>query len=109
MKASRWKVASRSGNEMTGGGSSRVVAIVHGQTLLGVAVYEATYQAAAQLKLDRLEQELRIGRAEVGVGGSGFSVEAPEGVRFLIRSQVFDDAEYRALQQAGPAPRGPQH
>ncbi|MFL5347158.1 MAG: DUF779 domain-containing protein [Hyalangium sp.] len=41
--------------------------------------------------------------------GSGFSVEAPEGVRFLIRSRVFDDAEYRALQEAGPPPRGPQH
>jgi uncharacterized protein (DUF779 family) len=41
--------------------------------------------------------------------GSGFSVEAPEGVRFLIRSRVFEDAEYRALQEAGPAPRGPQH
>lgn len=41
--------------------------------------------------------------------GSGFSVEAPEGVRFLIRSRVFEDAEYRALQEAGPAPRGPQY
>jgi uncharacterized protein (DUF779 family) len=41
--------------------------------------------------------------------GSGFSVEAPEGVRFLIRSRVFEDAEYRALQEAGPVPRGPQH
>jgi uncharacterized protein len=41
--------------------------------------------------------------------GSGFSVEAPEGVRFLIRSRIFDDAEHRALQEAGPAPRGPQH
>ncbi len=41
--------------------------------------------------------------------GSGFSVEAPEGVRFIIRSRVFDDAEYLALEQAGPAPRGPQH
>ncbi len=41
--------------------------------------------------------------------GSGFSVEAPEGVRFLIRSRVFDDAEYRALEEAGPPPRGPQH
>ncbi len=41
--------------------------------------------------------------------GSGFSVEAPEGVRFLIRSRVFEDAEYRALQDAGPPPRGPQH
>jgi uncharacterized protein len=41
--------------------------------------------------------------------GSGFSVEAPEGVRFLIRSRVFSDDEYHALQKAGPAPRGPQH
>jgi len=41
--------------------------------------------------------------------GSGFSVEAPEGVRFLIRSRVFEDAEYRELQDAGPPPRGPQH
>ena len=41
--------------------------------------------------------------------GSGFSVEAPEGVRFLIRSRVFEDAEYRTLQEAGPPPRGPQH
>ena len=41
--------------------------------------------------------------------GSGFAVEAPEGVRFLIRSRVFEDAEYRALQEAGPPPRGPQH
>ncbi|MBN9680802.1 MULTISPECIES: DUF779 domain-containing protein [unclassified Corallococcus] len=41
--------------------------------------------------------------------GSGFSVEAPEGVRFLIRSRLFTDDEYRALEQEGPPPRGPQH
>ena len=41
--------------------------------------------------------------------GSGFSVEAPEGVRFLIRSRVFTDEEYHALQKAVPPPRGPQH
>jgi uncharacterized protein (DUF779 family) len=29
--------------------------------------------------------------------GSGFSVEAPEGVRFLIRSRVFSDDELAAL------------
>ena len=29
--------------------------------------------------------------------GSGFSVEAPEGVRFLIRSRVFTDDELAAL------------
>jgi len=41
--------------------------------------------------------------------GSGFSAEAPEGVRFLIRSRVFTDEEYYALQKAGPPPRGSQH
>jgi hypothetical protein len=40
--------------------------------------------------------------------GSGFSAEAPEGVRFLIRSRVFTDDEYHALQKEGPPPRGPQ-
>ncbi|MDZ4792046.1 MAG: DUF779 domain-containing protein [Hyphomicrobiales bacterium] len=29
--------------------------------------------------------------------GSGFSLEAPEGVRFLTRSRLFDDAEAEAL------------
>lgn len=32
--------------------------------------------------------------------GSGFSVEAPEGVRFLIRSRLFTDDEWRALDGA---------
>jgi uncharacterized protein (DUF779 family) len=38
--------------------------------------------------------------------GSGFSVEAPEGVRFLTRSRIFTDAEYDALDAAGPPPTG---
>jgi uncharacterized protein (DUF779 family) len=37
--------------------------------------------------------------------GAGFSVEAPEGVRFLTRSRVFDPAE-QAWLEACPAPRG---
>jgi uncharacterized protein (DUF779 family) len=32
--------------------------------------------------------------------GSGFSVEAPEGVRFLIRSRLFTDAESAILNPA---------
>jgi hypothetical protein len=35
--------------------------------------------------------------------GSGFSVEAPEGVRFLTRSRVFTDAEAAELEAADPA------
>ncbi|QDG50041.1 DUF779 domain-containing protein [Persicimonas caeni] len=36
--------------------------------------------------------------------GAGFSLEAPEGKRFLIRSRVFSDEE---LQQLGEPHRGP--
>jgi uncharacterized protein len=34
--------------------------------------------------------------------GSGFSVEAPAGVRFLTRSRVFTDDEVTQLEAAGP-------
>jgi len=40
--------------------------------------------------------------------GSGFSVEAPEGVRFLTRSRVFSDEELAELESAAPPPKGPQ-
>jgi uncharacterized protein (DUF779 family) len=33
--------------------------------------------------------------------GAGFSLEAPEGVRFLLRSRVLTDAEYEQLHAAG--------
>ena len=38
--------------------------------------------------------------------GAGFSVEAPEGVRFLTRSRVFTDQEVAELDAAGPPARG---
>jgi hypothetical protein len=38
--------------------------------------------------------------------GSGFSLEAPEGVRFLTRSRVFTDAEVAELEAAGAVPTG---
>ena len=40
--------------------------------------------------------------------GSGFSLEAPRGVRLLTRSRLFTDAEYALLLRADPPPRGPQ-
>ena len=40
--------------------------------------------------------------------GSGFSLEAPEGVRFLTRSRLFSDAEASALDAEGDPPRGPE-
>ncbi|HKJ94657.1 MAG TPA: DUF779 domain-containing protein [Gammaproteobacteria bacterium] len=39
--------------------------------------------------------------------GSGFSLEAPEGVRFLTRSRLYTDEEAAELEAAGPPPRGP--
>ncbi len=35
--------------------------------------------------------------------GGMFSLEGPEGVRFLIRSRLFTDEEYAALKKAGLA------
>ena len=40
--------------------------------------------------------------------GAGFSLEAPEGMRFLLRSRVFTDAEFEELERTGPPPCGPE-
>jgi uncharacterized protein (DUF779 family) len=39
--------------------------------------------------------------------GSGFSEEAPRGVRFLIRSRLYDEAEQALLEAEGDPPAGP--
>jgi len=39
--------------------------------------------------------------------GAGFSLEAPEGYRFLTRSRVFTDEEAAELAVTDPARRGP--
>lgn len=41
--------------------------------------------------------------------GAGFSVETPEGVRFLTRSRLFSDEEWARLQAEGEPRRGAQH
>jgi uncharacterized protein (DUF779 family) len=38
--------------------------------------------------------------------GAGFSVEGPRGVRFIIRSRVFTDEEWRATTSEPPLHRG---
>ncbi len=40
--------------------------------------------------------------------GGGFSLETPEGMRFLVRSRLFTDEESERLAAEGPAPRGEQ-
>lgn len=39
-------------------------------------------------------------------GGDSFSLEAPEGVRFTVRSRLFSDEEVKQLEAQGPPPRG---
>ncbi|MFT3733319.1 MAG: DUF779 domain-containing protein [Hyphomicrobium sp.] len=41
--------------------------------------------------------------------GSGFSVESPEGVRFLTRSRIYTDAENDEIDAMGPPPTGVEH
>jgi len=38
--------------------------------------------------------------------GSGFSLEAPEGVRFLLRSRVLTDEEWQCAEAEPPLPTG---
>ncbi|MEU5522901.1 DUF779 domain-containing protein [Streptomyces sp. NPDC052079] len=38
--------------------------------------------------------------------GSGFSLEAPEGVRFLLRSRLLTDEELRRIETEPPLPTG---
>ncbi|HYW77637.1 MAG TPA: DUF779 domain-containing protein [Gammaproteobacteria bacterium] len=40
--------------------------------------------------------------------GSGFSLEAPEGVRFVTRSRLYTAEEQAELDAAGPPSTGPQ-
>ena len=40
--------------------------------------------------------------------GSGFSLEAPDGIRFLTRSRVYSEAENDELDKMGPPPSGAQ-
>lgn len=48
--------------------------------------------------------ELTVGAT---AGGDSFSIEAAEGVRFIVRSRLFSDAEAAELKAAGPPPAGP--
>jgi hypothetical protein len=41
-------------------------------------------------------------------GGDSFSLEAPEGVRFITRSHLFTDEEARELDAEGPPLMGPE-
>ena len=81
------------GEFRTGAQDVRLGEIVGCQFFIGAAQFE--YWSHTQLIIDVVP-----GR------GAGFSLEAPEGVRFLTRSRVFTDEETAELEAAGPPPRG---
>ncbi len=75
----------------------------HSDVLLGSIAGCPFYMGAAQFEYWRYTQLI----IDVVPGrGASFSLEAPEGVRFLTRSRVFTDDEARALDAVPPPPRG---
>lgn len=76
------------GEFRVGGGDVKLGAIGGAPFFIGAAQFE--YWRHTQLIVDVVP-----GR------GSGFSLEAPEGLRFLTRSRVFSDAELDALAPIG--------
>jgi uncharacterized protein (DUF779 family) len=67
---------------------------------------DLTVEGLAPFGFDMSESQVRVlethpsHRRRREGRGSGFSVEAPEGVRFLIRSRPFTDDERQALDGA---------
>jgi uncharacterized protein (DUF779 family) len=72
--------------------------------LLGQIEGVPFYIGAAQFQYFA-NMELTIGLTDGG--GDSFSIEAPEGVRFVTRSRIFTDAEIEELEAAGPLPTCP--
>jgi len=76
----------------------------HQDVLLGhVAGDVAVWIGAAQFQY---WQHTQVTIDVVPGRGAGMSLEAPEGVRFIIRSRVFSDEEAALLDAAGEPPRG---
>ncbi|MCJ2182642.1 DUF779 domain-containing protein [Novosphingobium sp. 1949] len=77
------------------GGQDVLLGTLTGETPVWIGAAQFEYWRHTQVTIDVVP-----GR------GSGMSLEAPEGVRFVIRSRVFSDAENAALEAAGEPPRG---
>ncbi|MFD3506092.1 DUF779 domain-containing protein [Nocardia sp. NPDC058666] len=76
------------------GGSDVLLGYLPGETPFWMSADQFEYWKHTHLTVDVVP-----GR------GGGFSLEAPEGVRFLIRSRLFTDEETAALDPA-PLPTG---
>nr|WP_246543795.1 DUF779 domain-containing protein [Novosphingobium profundi] len=77
------------------GGQDVLLGTLTGNTPVWIGAAQFEYWRHTQVTIDVVP-----GR------GSGMSLEAPEGVRFFIRSRVFSDAENALLEAAGEPPRG---
>ncbi|KQY38870.1 UDP-glucose 4-epimerase [Nocardia sp. Root136] len=73
------------------GGSDVLLGYLPGETPFWMSADQFEYWKHTHLTVDVVP-----GR------GGGFSLEAPEGVRFLIRSRLFTDEEAGALESAPP-------
>ncbi len=74
-----------------------LLGIIHGETPVYIGAAQFEYWQHTRLTIDVVP-----GR------GAGFSLEAPEGVRFLTRSRLFTDEESVEMLLAGPPLRGPE-
>ena len=77
------------------GGQDVLLGTLTGNTPVWIGAAQFEYWRHTQITIDAVP-----GR------GAGMSLEAPEGVRFIIRSRVFSDEEAEALAEAGDPPRG---
>lgn len=77
------------------GGQDVLLGHVAGNTPVWIGAAQFEYWRHTQVTIDVVP-----GR------GAGMSLEAPEGVRFIVRSRVFSAAECTALEQSGEPVRG---
>lgn len=77
------------------GGADVLLGLVAGDTPFWMSANQFAYWRHTHLTVDVVP-----GR------GSGFSLEAPEGVRFLLRSRVLTDDEATLLDAEPPLPTG---
>ena len=77
------------------GAQDVLLGILPGETPVWIGAAQFEYWRHTQVTIDVVQ-----GR------GSGMSLEAPEGIRFIVRSRVFTDEESAALEAHGEPPRG---
>jgi uncharacterized protein (DUF779 family) len=77
------------------GGQDVLLGRIAGDTPVWIGAAQFAYWRHTQVTIDVVP-----GR------GSGMSLEAPEGLRFIVRSRIFSDDEVALLDAAGEPPRG---